>query len=75
MARSIGGSSGWEWSCWSRAWREHARPHGTAVEFARSTSAAWGLLVQIPGVGMARIGMPCCGMCLSYKVEEDAHGC
>ena len=29
------------------------QPGGTAVTFARSTSAAWGSLVQIPGADMA----------------------
>ena len=30
-----------------------AGPGGAAVKFTRSTSAAWGLLVQIPGVDMS----------------------
>ena len=48
---------------------------GTAVKFARSTLAAWGLLVQIPGVDMAPLGKPCCGRHPTYKVDEDGHGC
>ena len=45
------------------------------VKFARSPTAAWGALVQIPGVDMAPLGKPCCGRLLTYKVEEDGHGC
>ena len=45
------------------------------VKFGRSTSAAWGSLVQIPGVDMALLGKPCCGRNPAYNVEEDGHGC
>ena len=27
------------------------------------------------GVDMAPLGMPCCGGRLTYKAEEDGHGC
>ena len=50
-------------------------PGGTAVKFARSTLAARGSLVRIPGADMAPLGMPFCGMRPTYKVEEDGHGC
>ena len=45
------------------------------VKFTRSTSAAWGLSVWIPGADVAPLGKPCCGRCPTYKVEEDGHGC
>ena len=48
---------------------------GAAVKFARSASAARGLLVQIPGADMALLGKPCCGRHPTYKVDEDGHGC
>ena len=50
-------------------------PGGAGVKFARSTSVAWGSLVQIPGVNMAMLGKPCCGRRPTYKVEEDGHRC
>ena len=34
-----------------------------------------GLPVRIPGADMTPLGMPCCGRCPTYKVEEDGHGC
>ena len=43
------------------------------VKFARSASAAQGSPVQIPGVDMAPLGMPRCGRCPTYNIEED--GC
>ena len=48
---------------------------GTAIKFTCSTSAAQGSQVRIPGADMAAVGMPCCGRCPTYKVEEDGHGC
>ena len=51
------------------------RTSGTVVKFARSTSAAQGSSVQIPGEDMAPLGTPCCGRHPTYKVEEDGHGC
>ena len=51
------------------------QPRGTAVKFARSTLAAWGLPVQILGADMAPLVKPCCGRRPTYKVEEDGHGC
>ena len=50
-------------------------PGGALVKCARSALAAQGLPVQIPGVAMAPLGKPCCGRCLTHKVEEDGHGC
>ena len=51
------------------------RPCGAAVKCAHSASAALGLPVLIPGVDMALLGTPCSGRHLTYKVEEDGHGC
>ena len=31
--------------------------------------------LQIAGGDMALLGKPCCGMCPTYKEEEDGHGC
>ena len=45
------------------------------VKCARSTLAAQGSLVQIPGAGTALLGKPCCGRHPTYKVEEGGHGC
>ena len=50
-------------------------PGGAAVKFARSTSAAWGSPVRIPGADMALPGKPCCGRRPTYKVEGVGHGC
>ena len=47
---------------------------GPAVKFARSSSVAWGLQVQIPGVDRVPLGKPCCGRRPTYKVE-DGCGC
>ena len=51
------------------------QPGGAVVKFARSTLAARGSLVQIPGTDMALLGKPCCGRRPTYKVEENGHGC
>ena len=51
------------------------RSSAAVVKCVCSTSAAWGLLVQIPSADMALLGKPCCGRCPTYKVEEDGHGC
>ena len=51
------------------------RPGGTVVKCARSASSAQGSPVQILGVDVAPLGMPCCGRRPTYKVEEDGHGC
>ena len=45
------------------------------VKCARSTLAAQGSQVQIPGVDMTLLSKPCCGRRPTYKVEEDGHGC
>ena len=50
-------------------------PAGTVVKFARSTSGAQGLPVQILGADMEPLGQPYCGRRPTYKVEEDGHGC
>ena len=50
---------------------EKGRPGGTAVKFARSSSAARGSPVRILGVDVALLGKPCCGRRPTYKVEED----
>ena len=47
------------------------RPGGTAVKYALSYSAAWGLPVWILGADMAPLDGPCCGRRPTYKVEED----
>ena len=50
-------------------------PLGTAVMFTRSTLAAWGSPVQIPGMDIRTT----CPVMLwrhpTYKAEEDGHGC
>ena len=51
------------------------QPGGAAVKLTHSTSVAWGSPVQILGADMAPLGKPCCGRHLTYKVEEDGHGC
>ena len=45
------------------------------VKCAHSASVAWDSPVQILGADVAPPGMPCCGGCPTYKVEEDGHGC
>ena len=47
------------------------QPRGEAVKFTRSSLAAQGSLVWIPGANMAPLGKPCCGRRPTYKVEED----
>ena len=47
----------------------------TVVKFARTTSAAQGLLVRIPGTDLALLVKPCCGRRPTFKIEEDGHGC
>ena len=54
----------------SRGW-----PGGVVVKFTRSASVARGSQVRILGADMAPLGTPCCGRRLTYKVEEDGHGC
>ena len=51
------------------------RPSGAAVKCAPSALAARGSPGWIPGADMAPLGMPCCGKCPMYKVEDDGHGC
>ena len=51
------------------------QPSGTAVQFARSFSVAWGSLVQIQAGTYAPLIKACCGRRPTYKVEEDGHGC
>ena len=51
------------------------QPGGAAIKCTRSTLAARGSLVQIPGTDMAPLGKPCCGRHPTYNVEEDGHGC
>ena len=51
-----------------------ARSDGAAVKCTSSILAAWGSPAQISGVDMAPLGMPCCGRCPTYKVEEDGPG-
>ena len=51
------------------------QPGGAVVKSARSASAARGSPVWIPGADTALLVKPCCGMCPTYKVEEDGHGC
>ena len=58
-----------------RIYPQTGRPGGAVVKCAHSTSAAWGLPVQILGVDMALLGKPCCGRHPTYKIKEDGHGC
>ena len=48
---------------------------GAEVKFARSTLAARGLPVRIPGVDICTACQACHGRCPTYKVEEDGYGC
>ena len=50
-------------------------PGEAAVKFTRSALVAWGSLVRILGANMAPLVEPCCGRCLTHKVEEDGHRC
>ena len=49
------------------------QPSGAVVKFARSTSAAQGPPVWLPGVHMAPLIKPCCGRRSTNKAEEDGH--
>ena len=49
-------------------------PGVVVVRFVHSTSAAWGLQVQIPGMDLALLVKPRCGG-VPYKIEEDWHRC
>ena len=49
-------------------------PGGIAVKFVRSTSAAWGSRVQIPGTDLAPLVKPHC-VGVPHKIEEDWHRC
>ena len=50
-------------------------PSGVVVKFTRSTSAARGLWVQIPGVDLHTAHQAMFWQHPRYKVEEDWHGC
>ena len=50
------------------------RPSGVVVDFAHSTSVAWGLQVRILGIDPALLVKPCCGG-IPHKIEEDWHRC
>ena len=51
--------------------------HGAslAVQQLSAHVLLWRPRVRIPGADVALLGMPCCGRHLTYKVEEDGHGC
>ena len=46
------------------------RPSGVAVKFTHSTSVAWGLQVQIPGMDLAPLVKLCYGG-IPHKIKKD----
>ena len=50
-------------------------PSSIAVKFTPPASEGRDFLVQILGVDLHTAVKPCCGRRLTYKVEEDGHGC
>ena len=49
--------------------------HWVTVKFMCSASVAQVSPFWILGTDMALLVKPCCGRCLTYKVEEDGHRC